>query len=519
MKANAANMRISLKNYPGVTLIEMLTVISIIGVLATIGNASYEEVRRLGRDVRRTSDIKQMQTALELYFASHNFYPSDQNPGEGGIIIGGSGAIALDDASGFTRSPQGVIYSRFSLGNPGPRGIPYEYRSLDTNGNDCDKNCPYYEIRFATEGRMAGLDEGLHILTPLGILGPKGPSELSRPETGAIVKEGAILVGVETYKAAIGLVREARIVLDNPQVEAASSVASPASAAIPLASAALSGGLALQQYLLAFITQPLLLLFRRKRKNWGVVYNALTKLPVDLAIVRLYDLNKNKIVGSTVSDRDGRFSFISPPGSYRIETVKPTLSFPSSILSGARADGGYGDLYFGETLEVSAEEPPHPNVPMDPREKDFSAGAVRARNIMAGFQHFFALIGPGIAAAAFASVPSVFSGAVLFLHILLYLFFRRLREVGRARSYGAVYEEETRRPISGAILRLYALPYHKLAETKISDFNGRYFFLVGPGEFYLTAERGGYMKTETEPVKIETRTATINAMLPLRREM
>ena len=28
---------------------------------------------------------------------------------------------------------------------------------------------------------------------------------------------------------------------------------------------------------------------RRRRKKWGVIYNALTKLPVDLAIVRLMD--------------------------------------------------------------------------------------------------------------------------------------------------------------------------------------------------------------------------------------
>lgn len=519
MDANFANMRILLKKRRGVTLIEMLTVVSIIGVLATIGNVSYDEVRRLGRDVKRASDIKQMQTALELYFASHNSYPSDQNSGEEGLILGAIGATALDDGSGFTRAPKGVIYSRFPLGNPGPNGIPYFYRSLDINGNDCDKNCASYELRFVTEGKIAGLEPGLHVLTPLGILASDGLRQLSKPDTGTVIKDGAVVVGQETLNVVRGLIAETRVILDDPRVEKASSIAAPASVTIPLVGAAAAGAATLPQYFFAFITEPLLLLFRRKKKNWGVVYHSLTKLPVDLAIVRLYDESRNKFVRSTVTDREGRFSFLAPSGAYRIETLKPTLQFPSSVLSGARVDGRYGDLYFGGTLEISAKEPPHPNIPMDPREEDFTPKQVRRANLLRGIQHAASLIGPSVAAFTFASVPGLSSGAVFAFHILLYIFFQRLRGARRGRSFGAVYDEATKRPLAGAILRFYALPYHKLVETKISDSSGRYFFLVGPGEFYLTSEKSGFIRTQSDPIKIDNPSGTtITAPIPMRRE-
>lgn len=51
----------------GFTLIELLVVITIIGVLATLIMANFANIRERSRDVRRKSDLKQIQKALELY--------------------------------------------------------------------------------------------------------------------------------------------------------------------------------------------------------------------------------------------------------------------------------------------------------------------------------------------------------------------------------------------------------------------------------------------------------------------
>ena len=502
-------------------MIELLTVISIIGILGTVGTVSLQEVKRLGRDIRRLGDVKQAQTSLELYFASHNFYPPDGVSGEDGVILGGKegGASALDDSHGWSKAPEGTIYIRLPSGNPLPGGIPYLYRSLDADGNDCELNCSNYEIRFATEGKIGEFPPGKHSVTPLGIVLPSGMAQLARPNSIVILREGAAVLGAQTLIAVKELEAQTRALLNNPAVEKASTVVAPVSIVLPITSAALAGAFFLPQYIFLFFSQPFLLLFRRKRKNWGVIYNSLTKLPVDLAVVRLIDVSKDKIFGSTVTDREGRFAFNAPPGRYRLEPQKQEYSFPSSVLTGKNIDGHYSDLYFGEELSLGNEEVPHPNVPLDPREEAMSLSRVRTKNIMRKIQVGVAAVGPALAFGSFLSRPSLLFGAILLLHIFLYLFFRRLAVSKKIKNYGVVYNESTHAPISRVVLRFYALPYNKLVETKISDSSGRYHFMVGPGEFYMTAEKSGFIRTQSDPIKVENDSgAVITASIPMRRE-
>lgn len=64
------------------TLIELLVVIVIIGVLATLAVVAVNGARTKARDSKRMSDIKQIQTALELYMADENAYPTLITPGQ-----------------------------------------------------------------------------------------------------------------------------------------------------------------------------------------------------------------------------------------------------------------------------------------------------------------------------------------------------------------------------------------------------------------------------------------------------
>lgn len=56
----------------GFTLIELLVVIAIIGVLASIVLTSLNSARAKSRDVRRITDLKQIEKALWLYYDSNN---------------------------------------------------------------------------------------------------------------------------------------------------------------------------------------------------------------------------------------------------------------------------------------------------------------------------------------------------------------------------------------------------------------------------------------------------------------
>jgi general secretion pathway protein G len=66
-----------LKLKRGFTLIELLVVISIIGILATLLIANYNAARERARDAQRKSDLRNIQTALRLYYNDTQRYPCD----------------------------------------------------------------------------------------------------------------------------------------------------------------------------------------------------------------------------------------------------------------------------------------------------------------------------------------------------------------------------------------------------------------------------------------------------------
>lgn len=65
-----------LKYYSGFTLLEILVVISIIGILIAIGSAAFSTAQKKGRDTRRFADMKQYQSVFELYYSENNTYAS-----------------------------------------------------------------------------------------------------------------------------------------------------------------------------------------------------------------------------------------------------------------------------------------------------------------------------------------------------------------------------------------------------------------------------------------------------------
>ncbi|MCX6726097.1 MAG: prepilin-type N-terminal cleavage/methylation domain-containing protein [Candidatus Shapirobacteria bacterium] len=59
----------------GFTLVELLVVMAILGLLATIGLGSFMSTQIKGRDSQRKSDLGQIQKALEMYYNDYGQYP------------------------------------------------------------------------------------------------------------------------------------------------------------------------------------------------------------------------------------------------------------------------------------------------------------------------------------------------------------------------------------------------------------------------------------------------------------
>lgn len=65
----------------GFTLIEILVVIAIIGILASIVLVGLGGFRARGQDARRIADTRQVQNALELYYNKCGYYPGGATAG------------------------------------------------------------------------------------------------------------------------------------------------------------------------------------------------------------------------------------------------------------------------------------------------------------------------------------------------------------------------------------------------------------------------------------------------------
>lgn len=60
----------------GFSLIELLVTIAVIGILTSIAAVAWGEVRANARDKQRMSDLKELQLAVELYYAENGEFPA-----------------------------------------------------------------------------------------------------------------------------------------------------------------------------------------------------------------------------------------------------------------------------------------------------------------------------------------------------------------------------------------------------------------------------------------------------------
>jgi len=103
---------------------------------------SYIKAKAKSRDARRISNVKQMQTALELYYNDHNGYPKE--------------FLAVVEAGMLSSVP---VYPE-SFGD-NCEGEDYLYL------NDGDEQ--YYELFYCLEDSMGNIKKGKNIATPEGI--------------------------------------------------------------------------------------------------------------------------------------------------------------------------------------------------------------------------------------------------------------------------------------------------------------------------------------------------------------
>lgn len=298
-------------------------------------------------------------------------------------------------------------------------------------------------------------------------------------------------------------------VRSNPVVQQAADVSVPtlvvsAGSSVILMSVAFDF-LPFVQYL---FTAPILFFGRRKRKAFGVIYNAVSKEPIGLAVVRLYQVkdeqeHPGKLVRSRVTDKGGRFFFLVQPGLYRLTVAKLGFQFPTQHLKAKKEDASFIDLYHGELLRVTDKDAViTPNIPLDP---SVAAQFSEPKNIiwharLRSIQHIIALSGVLISIVFAIIRPNVLAAAMVLIQIGVFILVQRLAKPRKPKTWGIVYDHKTGRPLSNVVARIFEPKYNKLLETQVTDSQGRYSFLLGPAEYYAVFEKEGFRSTQVNPI-------------------
>ena len=127
----------------GFTIVELLIVIVVIGILATLVITTYNGVQSKARDTKRKTDINAIQGQVEAYNTNAGYYPTLANINDSAwraTNMKGLDPSALQD-------PQGSAQTLVAA----PVAKSYAYAALPSGCDNTSTNCTSYTLTATLE--------------------------------------------------------------------------------------------------------------------------------------------------------------------------------------------------------------------------------------------------------------------------------------------------------------------------------------------------------------------------------
>jgi len=235
---------------------------------------------------------------------------------------------------------------------------------------------------------------------------------------------------------------------------------------------------------------------RRKGQPWGIVYDSVTKQPLDPAYVSINSTDR-KDENMAITDLEGRYGFLVPRGNYVIKANKTHYVFPSEKLKGRLKDELYDNLYFGESVSINNvnEDFVHYNIPLDPVGFDWNEYAKRERglvkvdsrrkSIIMFLSNLVFFVGFSLSAYLLLAHPNLINFGIFAFYAVILVFQEFWKT---SHPITKLLEVGSNNPISFAIIKAYVDGNDILLKTIVTDENGRFYILTPPGKYYLTVE-------------------------------
>ncbi|MGI9118115.1 MAG: carboxypeptidase-like regulatory domain-containing protein [Minisyncoccia bacterium] len=293
-----------------------------------------------------------------------------------------------------------------------------------------------------------------------------------------------------------------KVIFENPKVEpvakAAGVVGVVAGSSVSIMSLLFVNPLSLGELLLIpfRLWSLFLVLIGLKKRNrpWGTVYDSVTKQPLDPVYVSVFDTS-GKEVETSITDIDGRFGFLLPPGTYNVVAHKTNYIFPSKLLDGKYEDEMYKDLYYGMPFTVGTDNNNLviSNIPMDPEHFDWNEYAKRQQTLMkyhkthelfwVRLANVFFFVGYIVSILSWYTKASTYNMVVVALYtLMLILKYTALRP--KPRSYVVSPKGN---PYPYAIVHI--LRNDKDFMKKITNKNGQFYCLIPNGVYEVNIEK------------------------------